>query len=140
MSPKFFLPVMAAVLLIPIFPTTAQQAGQDFPDGPGKSIVIAQCGRCHELNRVMSGFTPEGWRSVIRTMQNFGMELPQDQVSIVIEYLIRSFPEKGRPSATLILGVGAAAILEQVCDQRGVCCLGETDACFGTDVRRRLTR
>jgi hypothetical protein len=127
------MPSIAITLFLFTSPMAARDVGETFPNGVGKTIVIAQCGRCHELDRAIAGYTPEGWRTVIRMMLNLGMDLPQDQVDIVTEYLIKSFPGKARPSPALIPGSGEAIILQQVCDKRGVCCLGESEACFGTD-------
>jgi virginiamycin B lyase len=97
------LPLVAAAL-ISVSPALAQPEGRNFPEGPGKSTVLSVCGGCHELGRVTAGYTPEGWHSVMRMMQNFGAPIPPDQVATVTDYLIKSFPEKPRPSAKLIPG------------------------------------
>ncbi len=104
MSTKSHLPVIAAALLGSVFPAMAQQAGQDFPEGAGKSAVLGICGGCHEINRLTAGYTPEGWRTVVRMMQNFGAPIPPDQVSTITDYLTKSFPEKPRPAAVVIPG------------------------------------
>jgi virginiamycin B lyase len=80
----------------------AQQIGQAFPEGPGKSTVVAICGSCHDISRLTAGYTPDGWHTVIRMMQNFGAPIPPDQVATITDYLINSFPEKPRPAAVLI--------------------------------------
>jgi len=50
-----------------------RKEGADFPPGgAGRDAVLAVCGGCHEINRVTAGYTPEGWRTVVRMMQNFG--------------------------------------------------------------------
>jgi virginiamycin B lyase len=90
----------------------AQQAGQDFPDGPGRTSVLAVCGGCHDINRLKAGYTPEGWRTVMRMMQNFGAPIPPDQLAVVTDYLTRSFPERPRPPAALLEGPVQATIRE----------------------------
>jgi len=105
------LTLLAAVALA-ITPVLAQQAGQNFPDGPGKSAVLGICGGCHELARLKAGYTPEGWQTVLRMMQNFGAPIPPDQASTIAEYLTKSFPEKPRPAAALIAGPTEVAIKE----------------------------
>jgi virginiamycin B lyase len=70
----------------------------------GKSTVLSICGSCHDVGRLTVGYTPEGWRTVVRMMQNFGAPIPPDQVATVTDYLTRSFPEKPRPAATQIEG------------------------------------
>jgi len=43
--------------------------GQQLPDGPGKELAAANCNGCHTLlSRVGSGYTPEGWTTVLRMM------------------------------------------------------------------------
>ena len=44
---------LAGLLLWPTLPANAQQ--QDFPDGPGKSVFVAACGGCHDINRARAG-------------------------------------------------------------------------------------
>ena len=79
--------------------------GQQLPDGPGKELAAANCNGCHTLlSRVGSGYTPEGWTTVLRMMVNQGAPLPVDQVEPLKAYLIRSFPEKGKPAGAVIPG------------------------------------
>jgi virginiamycin B lyase len=107
-----WLTAIAAALLGFILPAAAQQPGQNFPDGGGKSLVLGICGNCHEINRLTAGYTPEGWRTVVRMMQNFGAPIPDDQVATITDYLIASFPEKPRPSAAIIPGPVEVTIKE----------------------------
>jgi virginiamycin B lyase len=105
MSNQSILPVLAATLLCATLPAHAQQrAAADFPDGPGKEILTTTCNTCHEANRVRAGYTPEGWRTVIRMMLNFEVPIPQDKVEALTDYLIKNFPERPRPAAVLIEG------------------------------------
>jgi virginiamycin B lyase len=90
----------------------AQQTGQAFPEGQGKSTVVTICGSCHDIGRVTAGYTPEGWRTVVRMMLNFGAPIPPDQVTTITDYLSNSFPEKPRPAAVLIPGAVEVSIKE----------------------------
>jgi virginiamycin B lyase len=106
-SHRFSLGVASlfAVTLALTGPVTAQQQpGADFPEGAGKSDVVAICGGCHDINRLKAGYTPEGWHTVMRMMQNFGAPIPEGQVTAITDYLIKSFPEGPRPAAALIEG------------------------------------
>ncbi len=79
--------------------------GQQLPDGPGKELAEANCNSCHPLlSRVGSGYTENGWKTVLRMMVNQGAELPADQIEPLREYLTRSFPEKGKPDGVVIPG------------------------------------
>ena len=68
MSQHPFLPVIAVALLCSSLPGRAQDAHPDFPEGPGKETFVAVCGGCHDINRARAGYTPEGWRTVVRIM------------------------------------------------------------------------
>src|ERR1700720_633047 len=81
--------------------------GQQLPDGPGKELAEANCNICHTLlSRVGSGYTPQGWTTVLQMMHNQGAPLPADQVEPLKAYLIKSFPEKGKPAGVVIPGPG----------------------------------
>jgi virginiamycin B lyase len=93
--------ILTAALLLSALPAF----GQELPDGPGKELAAANCNACHTLlSRVGSGYTPEGWRTVLRMMINQGAQLPADQVEPLTEYLIKSFPEKNKPAGVVIPG------------------------------------
>src|ERR1700757_117043 len=87
-----------------------QQPGADFPEGAGKSDVVAICGGCHDINRVKAGYTPEGWHTVMRMMHNFDVPVPKDEVDTLTQYLIKNFPERPRPAAVVIPGPVEAKI------------------------------
>jgi virginiamycin B lyase len=93
--------VLTAALLCYGLPALSQQ----LPDGLGRELAAANCNGCHTLlSRVGSGYTPEGWTTVLRMMVNQGAPLPVDQVEPLKAYLIRSFPEKGKPAGAVIPG------------------------------------
>ena len=96
---------LAAAMLVPLaLPALAQQPGADFPEGAGKQVVLETCGGCHDINRLKIGYTPEGWHTVMRMMQNMEAPIPADQVETVTQYLIKAFPERPRPAAKIIDG------------------------------------
>ncbi len=84
--------------------TQPPQPGSDFPEGAGKPYVVATCNACHDVNRLKAGYTPEGWRTVIRMMEHMDVHIPAKQQQVVTDYLIRSFPERPRPAAALLEG------------------------------------
>jgi virginiamycin B lyase len=103
--------VLATALLVPfVLPALAQQPGADFPDGAGKQIVLETCGGCHDINRLKIGYTPEGWHTVMRMMQNMEVPVPPDQMETVTQYLIKAFPERPRPAANIVPGPVQVAI------------------------------
>ena len=105
---KLNMPALTCALLCAALPAEAQ----DFPEGPGKQMVTAVCGGCHDINRLRVGYTPEGWRTVMRMMQNVETPVPPDQWATVTDYLIKSFPERTRPSAVVLPGFRGGLIKE----------------------------
>ncbi|MGE5524523.1 MAG: hypothetical protein ACM3SS_12480 [Rhodospirillaceae bacterium] len=80
-------------------------ASAELPEGKGKDIVAANCNSCHKFfERIGAGYTPEGWHTVMRMMKNQGLDMPEDQVKIATEYLIKNFPEKPKPKGVVIPG------------------------------------
>ncbi len=95
----------SAVLTAALLCSGLPAMGQQLPDGPGKELAEANCNSCHTLlSRVGSGYTENGWKTVLRMMVNQGVELPADQIEPLREYLTRSFPEKGKPDGVVIPG------------------------------------
>ncbi len=82
----------------------------DFPEGPGKPIFTAVCGACHDINRARAGYSPEGWRTITRMMQNMQVPVSQEQWPVLTDYLIKSFPERNRPAAVIVDGPAQADI------------------------------
>jgi virginiamycin B lyase len=99
MSTKSPLVLIAAALLHPAL----FARGQELPEGKGKELVAAQCTSCHRF-RAASGYTPQGWNTVIRMMVNHGAPIPKDQIAPITQYLIKNFPEKPKPAGNVIVG------------------------------------
>jgi virginiamycin B lyase len=94
---------LLAASLLSALPAAAQTP-QNFPDGPGKETFVAMCGGCHDINRSRAGYTPDGWRTVVRMMQNLEIPVPKEKWDELTQYLIKSFPERERPAAVIIDG------------------------------------
>jgi virginiamycin B lyase len=96
------LPVMT--LLAAAVPAQAQTTAGEWPQGAMQQRFLESCGGCHNINRVRAGYTPEGWLSVIRMMQNVGTPVPALEWGPLTEYLMKNFPERARPPAVLLPG------------------------------------
>ena len=108
MSRKSCAALTAAMLSFAL-PAKAQQ----LPDGPGKELAEANCNSCHTLlSRVGSGYTANGWNTVLRMMINQGAPLTADQAEPLKAYLIKSFPEKGKPGGVVIPGPAEVSFKE----------------------------
>ena len=101
--------ILTAALLCSTLPAWSQ----GLPDGKGKELAAANCESCHTLlSRVGAGYTLEGWRTVMRMMANHGVATPADQVAPLTEYLVKAFPEKGKPAGVVIPGPAKISIKE----------------------------
>jgi virginiamycin B lyase len=96
---------MGAVMAASVAPAAhAQYMEKEWPEGPSKQRFVATCNGCHDINRVRVGYTPEGWLTVVRMMQNMGAPVPAEEWGPMTDYLIKNFPERKRPAAALIDG------------------------------------
>jgi cytochrome c5 len=63
------------------------------PDGPGKSILLNTCTRCHDLKRVKEhGATRRQWAETLLAMLNEGAPLSDEELPVILEYLAATFP------------------------------------------------
>ncbi|HEY1475987.1 MAG TPA: hypothetical protein VGF53_18110 [Pseudolabrys sp.] len=108
MPNRAVLPIVAAALLGAATAALSQPA--NFPDGPGKDIVVAVCGGCHDINRIRAGYTPAGWNMLQHMMQNMGAPVAPEDWPTVTTYLMKNFPERPRPPAAIIDGPVQASI------------------------------
>ena len=100
MSSKLNLPLIGAALCL-AFPAWSQTSLED----NGKKMVDASCNSCHPIGaRTGSGYTPEGWDTVLRMMTNHGVPIAPDQLPAMKAYLAKTYPVKGRPAAVLVPG------------------------------------
>src|ERR1700693_6470527 len=76
--------MLAAALLCLALPAWGQDWTQRLPDGKGKETVAAICAGCHEFfSRLGAGYTPAGWRTVLRMMIHQRTQVPPDQLATV---------------------------------------------------------
>src|ERR1700675_4493107 len=106
--------VFCSVFLSSTAPVRTQGRGQpvQLPDGPGKEMVQTTCTECHALNLIVNsgGYTRQGWQDLFGTM----VTLPNDQRTVVADYLATNFPEQPRPRAVVIPGDLTVTIKEWV--------------------------
>src|SRR5919199_7026493 len=85
--------IIAAALATSALPAIAQQ---DAPND-AKAFVDATCNSCHPLQaRVGTGYTEEGWYTVLRMMTNHGVGIPPEKMPALVSYLTKTFPVRGR--------------------------------------------
>ena len=99
MSPR--KTIIAAALAATALPAMAQQ---DAPND-AKAFIDATCNSCHPLGaRVGTGYTEEGWNTVLRMMVNHGVGVPPEKMPALVAYLEKTYPVRGRPEAVVVPG------------------------------------
>ena len=61
------------------------------PDGPGKMILQSSCTVCHGLD-LLSGRDEAAWKDTVDRMIAMGAVVPDDQVKVLVDYLVKNFP------------------------------------------------
>ena len=69
---------LLTLALAQVTPAQAQYTAKEWPEGTMKQRFTDTCGACHDINRVRVGYTPEGWLTVVRMMQNFDTPVPAE--------------------------------------------------------------
>ena len=98
------LMVLLVMLVFGPSAANAQSAEGNWPESPSKQRFVATCGGCHDINRIRVGYTPEGWLTVVRMMQNMQAPVPPEEWGGLTDYLMKNFPERKRPPAVIIDG------------------------------------
>lgn len=109
MSHRLRVPVLG-VAILSATAALGQPAAPNFPEGPGKDIVVATCGGCHAIGRLRAGYTPAGWNMIQHMMQNMATPIAPQDWPTVTTYLTKNFPERPRPPAALVAGPVQASI------------------------------
>src|SRR5258705_10334237 len=94
--------------------------GQGSAEDQSKTMVDGLCNSCHPIGaRTGSGYTLEGWKTVMRMMTNHGVPIPPDQIGPMTEYLAKVDPVKGRPGAVIVPGPVNVSMKALQATQRG---------------------
>lgn len=71
-------------------PLAVMQDPDALPPGKGRDILEAACTSCHEYEEMMKvrgKLTREEWRTVVRTMIDYGAEVSAKDVDVLVDYL-----------------------------------------------------
>lgn len=76
--------------------TTA--VAQELEPGPGSDVVMRACSNCHTIDNVLQVRKSHAdWDTTVHLMLNYGMQLPDNDMQIVIEYLSSYYGFQPRP-------------------------------------------
>src|SRR5262249_5358685 len=56
------------------------------------------------FGRIGKGYTPAGWKTVVRMMINQGAPIPEDKAGEITDYLAKNFPEAAKPAGAELPG------------------------------------
>ena len=70
---------LSAMIVLGAPAAQAQYTEKEWPEGPSKQRFVATCNNCHDINRVRVGYTPDGWLTVARMMQNMSAPVPAEE-------------------------------------------------------------
>ncbi len=92
------------------------------PDGAGKGLVLGSCTQCHGLSSAAyQRKSAAEWQHTVRDMVSRGAQVPEDEISLISDYLVRSFgpdvppvtkgqgPADEVPPGVQMSGVGTAS-------------------------------
>lgn len=75
--------------------------GQDpdaLPPGKGREILETACTSCHEfeeMTKLRGRLTRDEWRTVVRTMIDYGAEVDQKDIDVLVDYLDQHLGKRG---------------------------------------------
>ncbi len=90
------LPLLSLLAL-----STATVRAEDFPDGPGKVIIMRACGKCHSTDQIArQQKTEENWQATVVRMAGRGADVSTDDVNVLVKYLSANFLKVADASKT----------------------------------------
>ena len=83
-------------------------AAPPLPEGPGKSLVSAQCTNCHALDEALSKRgTMAEWSAIVKTMIERGAPIADADAAIIAAYLGQNYGPGAPPPVPPRTGVAA---------------------------------
>lgn len=71
---------------------------QELPEGEGRNVVAAICSQCHQLRLITDRMrTREQWQYVVSTMIALGAPVPGEDVTVILDYLVKNFGRSPEP-------------------------------------------
>ncbi len=67
-------------------------ADDKFPDGPGKAVLMKVCTQCHSADPIATlQRTKDEWKDTIDAMKGYGAEASDEDLGIILDYLVKNF-------------------------------------------------
>jgi mono/diheme cytochrome c family protein len=93
---------LLATLLFIAGAASAFGAGIQIPEGPGANLVYGKCQTCHDLQYVVDGkgLLAAQWKAVLASMQDYGLEVSDQEKSDILKYLTTYLGPNPPPAAS----------------------------------------
>ena len=89
--------LLSGLISLGVGGATAAQASELEP-GPGSDVVMRACSNCHSIDNVLQVRKNRAdWDTTVHLMVNYGMQLSDDDIKVVIDYLSSYYGFKPRP-------------------------------------------
>lgn len=96
---------------LPLEAQTAEGRATTLPEGPGRSLVTAQCIGCHTLDIALSKRgTADEWRTTVQTMIDRGAPITTQDAAAMATYLGQHFGPDAPPAAATPVSGQASAL------------------------------
>jgi len=81
------LAAVGAIVCLPLM-----GAGDKFPDGPGKAVLLKVCTQCHTADPIATLHrTKDEWKDTLDAMKGYGAEATDEELGIILDYLVKNF-------------------------------------------------
>jgi cytochrome c5 len=68
---------------------------KQFPDGDGKKLLDRACTGCHaaaDVRRFDGYYAKKDWNDLVKVMVANGAQLKEDEIPVLVDYLVETFP------------------------------------------------
>lgn len=73
--------------------TPAPAGGSSAPKVEGEALTVEKCSECHSFERVSAvKENLAGWKEIVRSMENRGLKITEDEFKLITEYLAKTYP------------------------------------------------
>jgi competence protein ComEA len=78
---------LASCLLLP-----GLARADDFPEGPGKDVLMSVCTQCHDLESIPHlKYSRQEWQGLVTEMVNMGADAKPAEIEAIVNYLTTNF-------------------------------------------------
>lgn len=89
---------MKVAFLVSALIVSASVFAQELPEGEGRDETAKLCKQCHEIARSISlRQDRDGWNTTMNKMVAFGMKGTQQELGLVLDYLVKHYPAEDVP-------------------------------------------